>query len=288
MKIIKAGLSIAQGLRGKAANIAAKRAVPVSTFLSKSDKSASCAQTEFASLKDAMEYAKKRILSALNNSYPRPREYIVVIDNKTHKILGEALGESGSVRLPQAVEDLCPQKMYEAIILHGHPEHVVGNSAKITAPISFGDFEFIASDKFKEVIAISSTGEYSLLRRRFDKDISEKLPQSISSYMWEHIGYMYPSFREFFTSKLPQRFCKGKETIAQIYEYCWGRGKPKNRSPKTQEFLRKTIQEIREFADTLLSKEELTPKTAKGIHQFWLDYAEELGVEYRTNFSHLT
>lgn len=139
--------------------------------------------TSFSSAEDAYEYAKTKVVGALNSD--SPYEHMVYIDNKNN-ILGEFKGHSGGVYGSLKFYDLLKMKLpsCEYISIHGHPAH-----GEYSTPISFSDFEIFNNESsLSEVIALNSKGEYSKLSKKDGfKSLDENVLNDFKHKLWDEL-----------------------------------------------------------------------------------------------------
>ena len=212
-------------------------------------------QTEFESEKDADDYAKSKVVSALNNDYPI--EYLVYIDNHNN-ILGEFKGNFdnvyGSMKFYDLVKTNLPGYSYKAV--HGHPSH-----DDYSTPVSFDDFEQLNNeDALKELVVYNKNGEYSILRKTSKfKPIDEEEVYNLRRQIWNRLESESKL-------KMPERWEKLNsqqeiETAADDYE--------------PDSYLK------------IVQSYQTTLEGIQSINDFWVETAPKLNLEYKTNYSYL-
>ena len=237
-------------------------------------------QSNFTSLKGARKYAKGRAVSALHSD--KPYEHMVIIDKKSHKIFGEYKGDEHQVSA--GFDQLHFPK--SCSVIHGHPaSHKCGNKS-LSTPISFDDFEYMYRH-CDDIIAFNKNGEFSLLMKtpKF-KPIDKK---QMALYKAEHVFYMYPEILGALTDRLPKEFhgiTTIKQLAAKIKEL---KSTGKYSTEKLQSKYKAVVKEFQQEIQKIKSENEfdIGYEQIKGIHRFWQDYADELGVVYKTNYSYL-
>ena len=230
----------------------------------------------FLNDKVANNYAKNRVLAALNTE--KPFERGLVIDGK--RILAETDGNDKEIHIDDIAHLLNGNKY-----VHGHP-----NISKYgPAPVSIIDYLTMLSSRGKKMVAYNSKGEYSSLTQQPQKSI---------------LYYI-----------LPKKLWQGLERLAVLgagsiatNEYAKNYSKlfPKEMQQKMENRLHKTINapfadinKIKEYKKKPLTKEEhniaynvetesiLNNTSAQNIHEFWKNTAKKLDLKYETNFSNL-
>ena len=237
-------------------------------------------QSEFQSLKGARKYAKERIVCALHSD--EPYEHLVIIDKKSHKIFGEYKGDEHQVSA--GLDQLHLPK--SCSVVHGHPAlHKCGDKS-LSTPISFDDFGYMFRH-CDDIIAFNKNGEFSLLMKtpKF-KPIDKK---QMALYEAEHVFYMYPEILGALTDRLPKEFhgiTTLKQLAAKIKEL---KSTGKYSAEELQSKYKAVVQEFKQEIQKIKSETEfdIGYEQIKGIHRFWQDYADELGVIYKTNYSYL-
>lgn len=237
-------------------------------------------QSNFTSLKGARKYAKERAVCALHSD--EPYEHMVIIDKKSHKIFGEYKGDEHQVSA--GFDQLHFPK--SCSIIHGHPaSHKCGDKS-LSTPISFDDFGYMFRH-CDDIIAFNKNGEFSLLMKtpKF-KPIDKK---QMALYEAEHVFYMYPEILGTLTDRLPKEFhgiTTIKQLAAKIKEL---KSTGKYSTEKLQSKYKAVVKEFQQEIQKIKSENEfdIGYEQIKGIHRFWQDYADELGVVYKTNYSYL-
>lgn len=118
-------------------------------------------QTDFKNNKDAVEYARKKILNALHAK--EPHEYLVFV-SKSNNILGEFSGDKSSVggnlKYYDYLKMFLPNAGYSSY--HGHPAH-----DGLSTTISFDDFyQLNDNNGLEEVVVFNNKGEYSKIKKK--------------------------------------------------------------------------------------------------------------------------
>ena len=140
-------------------------------------------EISFANSETALNYAKKRVVSALNyENGKKPFERGIIIHDNT--ILSQADGNSGSVMLKPAQK----HRLLDIVTVHGHPDTTtsrieefvrkirsifkkqtkkpINQTDGITNPISFQDYRsLMLSPNEKEAIVFNSKGQFSKLTK---------------------------------------------------------------------------------------------------------------------------
>ncbi len=211
----------------------------------------------FDTRKDAIDYAKVRIVEALNND--TPYEHLVNINNANNEILAEFKGNDKEVKGVLSLADLV-KIIYQGkgyTMLHGHPEN--GNG--LTNPLGFQDFTtLIENEHNTEVTAINRYGEVSGLRKT--NDFTPLNEEQINDINNKIIDILTNSFR----ITQPKLYNKIIETYQQSTDSL-------EKEQLSQKF------------DSIVLLQDSTLYTNKYIHKFWKEYAPKLGLEYFTTFS---
>lgn len=237
-------------------------------------------QSNFTSLKGARKYAKERAVCALHSD--EPYEHLVIIDKKSHKIFGEYKGDEFQVSA--GFDQLHFPK--SCSVIHGHPASYKCGDKSLSTPISFDDFGHMFRH-CDDIIAFNKNGEFSLLMKtpKF-KAIDKK---QMALYEAEHVFYMYPEILGALTDRLPKEFhgiTTIKQLAAKIKEL---KSTGKYSAEELQSKYKTVAQELQQEIQKIESENEfdIGYEQIKGIHRFWQDYADELGVVYKTNYSYL-
>jgi len=115
----------------------------------------------FRSTKELYAYARKKII---NCAQKENKEYLIIANTKTNKILFEKKGSRDFVDIR---EFSFPQKEKENIVLlHGHV-------TRLGAPLSQADCYNLCDVKYEKIIAFNKKGRYSLLQRKPDSNTEE-------------------------------------------------------------------------------------------------------------------
>lgn len=243
----------------------------------------------FSSIGECIEYAKRRVISALKTK--KPYEHSVVIDERTRSIAGEYKGNA--ISCPISDNNLNCLGSY--IIVHGHPTQFRHNGAAITNPVSFQDAILILSKSFyKEIRAVNADGEFSSLRKKpnfrilsakevkyyldiYDKFIKRIPKNKRASLRLEKI------YKEIFSDIKDFSNCKN------VYEYNLKLGVIKDKNKKLYKEIKSKIpkNKLKEIAQ--LEKIIIYPdiNTIKVINQFWQRYADEMGFVYKSTLGYV-
>ena len=118
-------------------------------------------KTDFSSTKELYSYAQKKII---NCAKKENKEYLIIANTKTNKILFEKMGDEDSVDIR---EFSFPQKEKKNItLIHGHV-------TKFGSPLSPTDCWHLCNEKYEKIIAINKKGRFSLLKRKADSNTEE-------------------------------------------------------------------------------------------------------------------
>ena len=118
-------------------------------------------KTDFNSTKELYSYAKKKIIYCAKEEN---KEYLIIANTKTNKILYEKMGDEDSVDIK---EFSFPQKEKNNIVLmHGHV-------TKFGSPLSPADCLHLCNEKYEKIIAINKKGRFALLQRKVDSNTEE-------------------------------------------------------------------------------------------------------------------
>lgn len=224
---------------------------------------------EFGSLKSARKYAKDKSIDAIKSE--NPFERLVVIDKDTKRIVTEIDGKQNGVSTKGlSIPD-------NASMVHAHPTLNTMPKTSVATPISFNDF-VVLNKKGNDIIAFNSAGEFSMLAKKPNfKPLSKE-----QIYYYGQIHSIYIVYENDLipriASKLPKIFqdCKSRQEIKLIMkelETKFGLSKK-----QVLQIMAKCSQVVRD---------NIGLGEVKGIHKFWQDYADELGVVYKTNYSYL-
>lgn len=214
-------------------------------------------RSSFETRKDALKYAKKKVIDALKES--SPYEYNVIIDNNNN-IVGEFKGDSTEVKSFYRMTDLLKGVFlgYSITSIHGHPDNTGQN---ITTPISFSDFRSLVTIPIeKESIVFNKRGEYSILKKT-DRFVS------LEEELIEFFRYVYNEMLiDGFNKKNPEKLVKRESDK----NFC-------NSNREKERIDKAYYEEVTQFSQTI--------DGIKIIDAFWREYASKLGLEYKTNYS---
>lgn len=205
---------------------------------------------KFQSAETASKYAKNWVMQPLKSKNPYER----VVAQHDNVIFFQKDGEKYSTM----IDDIDTQKILSRFksdisIVHGHPNLPNKN---IASPLTTGDCVYLHQDKaFKEIIAYDQQGNFSKLAK---KNPNNELPKN---FMQKFETYIYPR-------KLMQR---QNELIEKM-----GTSSLTNAEEK----------ELFEIFNKL-QKLSTAKQTAWNAHKFWVNNANNLGLEYSTNYSWL-
>ena len=210
-------------------------------------------QTDFDNKSDAMQYAKRKITKALNDSN-YPHEYLVYV-GEDNEILGEFDGNNSEVHGNLLFYDRLKKQLlgYKYTSLHGHPEH-----NGYSSPLSFNDFEILNNDEsLNEIVAFNKNGEKSILRK---KDNFKKLDnETIKSMLQDYRNKLIEESK----INMPEKWNQvGKSIKNDFCNYTY-----------TEEHV------IIEYQQSL--------EGIKCIHNYWKNIAPKYNLEYKTNYSYL-
>ena len=224
---------------------------------------------EFRSLKSARKYAKDKSIDAIQSK--NPFERLVVIDKDTKRIVTEIDGNRNNV----STKGLSIPN--NASMVHGHPTLNTMPKTSVATPISFNDFA-VLNKKGSDIIAFNSAGEFSMLAKKPNfKPLSK---EQINYYGKIHSTYVVyeNNLIQRIASKLPLIFqdCKSLQEIKLVM---------KELETKFGLSKKQVLQMVAKCEQVI--KDNIGLGEVKGIHKFWQDYADELGVVYKTNYSYL-
>ena len=118
-------------------------------------------KTDFNSTKELYAYARKKII---NCAKEKNKEYLIIANTKTNKILFEKMGEKDFVDIRGFS---FPQKEKSKItLIHGHV-------TRFASPLSSTDCYNLCDEKYEKIIAINKKGRFSLLKRKPDSNTEE-------------------------------------------------------------------------------------------------------------------
>ena len=224
----------------------------------------------FSSLKSARQYAKSRAIEALK--CVDPHERLVILDKTSHKIIKEVEGNKHSVN-PAGV--LIPQN---TSYVHGHPTIAIANGKTIATPISFQDFKAINEKNVKDIIAFNESGEFSALMKKADfQQLSE---EQINYY--QNIHNVYAFYEKNLIKRISKKFPKKLQNCQSFQELKNNFLELRKKGLNLEKIL-KMLENCNDIIKNSIGKHE-----SKGIHKFWKDYADELGVIYKTNYTYLS
>ena len=118
-------------------------------------------KTDFGSTKELYAYARNKII---NCAKKENKEYLIIANTKTNKILFERMGSEDFVD----IRDFSfPSKEKDNIVLmHGHV-------TRFGSPLSPTDCYNLCDEKYKKIIAFNKKGRFSLLQRKADSNTEE-------------------------------------------------------------------------------------------------------------------
>lgn len=131
---------------------------------------------QFRCTKDLFTYARSRCVKALGDD--KPREYAVLADIRSNKVLAEYLG--GREKCELTGMDKLHLDKDNTILLHGHPDG---------APISPRDIFTLLHHNISQVIAFDSRGDFSLVAKM--KKLSKNILKSFDQFHMEHCDLYY-------------------------------------------------------------------------------------------------
>ncbi len=237
-------------------------------------------QTEFTSFKAAKDYAKSRAVAVLHSA--DPYEHMVVIDRQNNRIFGEYKGNKTSV---SAMFDNAKLPLHSQV-QHGHPAFTLKDGTEISTPVSFPDFRYINKFNCDDIVAYNKQGEFSLLRKKPEfKSLSEDL---VKIYEMEMLRYIEPKLFEDIIQKLPEEF-HDVVTMPQLYKKILSLKNSGTYTPEYKAKCKECVKGIiKEFDKYKGSFENLrSMENIRAVDRFWRDYADELGLIYRTNYTYL-
>ena len=118
-------------------------------------------RTDFSSTKELYSYAKKKIIDCAKKEN---KEYLIIANTKTNKILFEKMGDEASVDIREF--SFPEDEKNNIALIHGH----VTNYASVLSPT---DCWHICNEKYGKIIAINKKGRFSLLQRKSDSNTEE-------------------------------------------------------------------------------------------------------------------
>ena len=118
-------------------------------------------KTDFYSTKELYSYAKKKIIYCAKKEN---KEYLIIANTKTNKILYEKMGDENSVDIREF--SFPEDEKNNIALIHGH----VTNFASVLSP---SDCWHLCNNKYEKIIAINKKGRFSLLQRKTDSNIEE-------------------------------------------------------------------------------------------------------------------
>ncbi len=213
-------------------------------------------QTNFEKREDAINYAKERIIDALNTN--PPYEHMVYINNANNEILAEFKGDEqkvyGILSLADKIKIAYSGKGYT--ILHGHPENINGE----TNPLGYNDFiSLTENEQNTEIAAVNRRGEVSLLRK--NNNFTPLTQETTGEVNHDIINLLNISLQ------------KNKPVL--YYSII-------NAYTQTTDSLKKT--KLSNKFDSLLMLQDSTAYLHKLLHKYWHEHAPKLGLEYFTNY----
>lgn len=211
----------------------------------------------FASEQNAMIYAKKRVVFALNTENPNEKAIIL----KGKQVVDEINGSLDTVDFSKYTNDLT-----DTTLVHGHPE-IDG----VTGPLSLDDVLFMLTKKLKQITAYNKQGQYSSFRGKALDSAYDECRTVCSKY-----AKMFSSF----APKEIQSQIEGRIHI--------------NLNPlfadidKAYKALSTPIssQQATEFEKTITNA-YLNGSFANAMHHWLKTSAEKIGFRYKTNYSYL-
>lgn len=231
----------------------------------------------FLNDKVANNYAKNRVLAALNTE--KPFERGLIIDGK--RILAEKDGNVEEIHIDD-IAHLLPGNSY----VHGHPDI----SKYGSAPVSLLDYLTMVSQKCKKMVAYNSKGEYSSLTQQPQKSIilyyilPKKLWQCFESLAVLGAGSVATTeYAKNYRKLFPTSIQKKMENI--IHKKI---GTPYADYKKVKEATKNPLTKDEHNQAKEIETECLLNNTfAQNIHEFWKNTAKDLDLKYETNFSNL-
>ena len=118
-------------------------------------------KTDFTSTKELYSYAKKKIIYCAKKEN---KEYLIIANTKTNKILFEKMGDENSVDIREF--SFPDNEKNNITLIHGHV-------TKYGSPLSTADCLHLCNEKYEKIIAINKKGRFSLLQRKTDSNIEE-------------------------------------------------------------------------------------------------------------------
>lgn len=231
----------------------------------------------FITQKSAYDYAKTRILKALNCNTPYERG--IIIDKKS--IIADVKGNSERVILPNI-------NLAGKTIIHGHPG--------ICNPISDQDAIVLLLSNGKKCITINKKGEYSQLSKLPSSKLYDSLPEFLKNLIFipasciKTLVLLY-SFKNF-KKKIDERLVKKTECIKKFLQISYNMedyytqnlfsvwtnefntnqyGNTSNLPPEYRRLFDKLNQAVR--------------FESRAYRYFWQKNAHKYGLKYETNYS---
>lgn len=118
-------------------------------------------KTDFSSTKELYSYAQKKII---NCAKKENKEYLIIANTKTNKILFEKMGDENSVDIREF--SFPDNEKNNITLIHGHV-------TKFGSPLSTADCLHLCNEKYEKIIAINKKGRFSLLQRKADSNTEE-------------------------------------------------------------------------------------------------------------------
>ena len=227
-------------------------------------------KTNFRGLKQARAYGKERAIKAIEGD--NPYEHMVVIDKNTNKVAGEYKGNENNVNISLFESFRFP---HNSSIEHGHRIICNINSKPATTPVSWPDYTFLSA-KGEDIIAFDINGRFSMLAKK--PNFKPLTVKQLKEYEYLHRCYMYPEEKYLpeILKYLPKEFQEIKS-----YKELKEKAQELSELGKLTHDIKQKLQEASKKLN-IIGEEQL-----RGIDKFWKDYADELGVIYKTNYEWL-
>ena len=215
---------------------------------------------KFKSPIEANRYAKQEVLEALHS--PNPFERAVITKGNTVPLMPN--GSERGVRLYDFMDNRLDGNLF-----HGHPNGL---------PLSFDDFEMLHNhNRLSKIVAYNPQGEFSMLSKtnQFKHLFERELDQLNNKFTKKQIENAIEE------QNAP------KSLLDTYYRLLNFREDNLEMFTNNNEKFQAIFAQENENLYNAMQSFGYTQSNARAIHKFWQEYAEKLGLSYKTNYGYL-
>ncbi|MDY6309925.1 MAG: hypothetical protein SPL72_01465 [Cyanobacteriota bacterium] len=218
----------------------------------KINKMQNISSTEILKKQNFLNADIKKCVTALQGD--NPREYAILADEKTGKVVTEGMGSITRCRLFLKNFDY-PVKKKKLSIFHGHIP-IITKAGKMTLPVSLQDFIVLNDSPVRKIVSFDAKGRSAVLEKM--EDFKKLTPEDLSD------------LKSYYMKELLNQSPKDKtDGIKKLYEYS-------KTHPQDLAVKREITNEINR-----LQYQEGADKIIDG---FWKKYSQDYRLRYNCDY----